>query len=185
MAWDESRETYIGRTSYSAVSLEQRSFKHLCHVLAGAMHHALQVHDAQAIAVRGTSGTSVAFGMRQVYDLPFIICRKSGENSHDGVVTGAGCPTHISRYIILDDLVSSGSTVAAIMEDLDPAECKGVYTYTAIMDRILDRATPPVVAEARVEHSRWQHPKPGQAQLRLYSIDEPAEARVDRFYEIS
>jgi len=134
------RSTYIGTTPYSALMLKPQDFRNLiarlCQELPSFMHSC----GAQAVAVRGTSGYSVAFAMRMVCDIPFIIARKSGESSHGTSISmfEDGNSKEISRYIILDDLVSSGKTVMKMTEDLAPAKCMAVVEYIKLMNGVVD-----------------------------------------------
>lgn len=130
----------IGRTHYSALSLNAENFRILCHTLVRRVVPAAKMMGAEAIAVRGTSGLSVAFGMRMLTDFPIIVCRKEGETSHSSnpisVLWEDPDPysyAMIRKYVILDDMVSSGSTVCGIAEDLEDAKCVGVFTYQDLL----------------------------------------------------
>lgn len=130
----------IGRTHYSALSLTAENFRILCHTLVRHVVPAAKMMGAEAIAVRGTSGLSVAFGMRMLTNFPIIVCRKDGETSHscNPISVLWEDPDQYSyamlrKYVILDDMVSSGSTVRGIARDLKDAECVGVFTYQELL----------------------------------------------------
>lgn len=130
----------VGRTDYSALSLNAENFRILCHTLVRHVVPAAKMMGAEAIAVRGTSGLSVAFGMRMLTNFPIIVCRKDGETSHSThpISVVWEDPDQYSyamlrKYVILDDMVASGSTVRGIAEDLKDAECMGVFTYQNLL----------------------------------------------------
>lgn len=130
----------IGRTHYSALALTAENFRKLCQTLVQHVIPAAKKMGAEAIAVRGTSGLSVAFGMRMLTDFPIIVCRKDGETSHSAhpISVVWEDPDQYSyamlrKYVILDDMVSSGSTVRGIARDLKDAECVGVFTYQDLL----------------------------------------------------
>lgn len=81
--------------------------------------------DADAVVVTGKSGISLAFATLMLIDFPLVVVRKRGENSHGNPIEGKDCTT-LTRYLILDDFVSSGTTVTNIMESIqDYAEARG------------------------------------------------------------
>lgn len=97
----------------------------------------------QFLAVRGTSGTAIGGAVSLVSDLPLVVVRKEDDNSHAkhyGTVQGMRGTGGL--YIIVDDLVDSGTTVreivAAIKRDHEhnsdsytPTECIAVILYSA------------------------------------------------------
>ncbi len=84
---------------------------------------------AQAIAVTGKSGLSLAFATLSHIDFPLIAVRKGGESSHGYNVEGTE-NVDVSRYLILDDLVASGETVRNIVKAIgDHAACVGVIAW--------------------------------------------------------
>ena len=97
----------------------------------------------QFLAVRGTSGTAIGGAVSLVSDLPLVVVRKEDDNSHAkhyGTVQGMRGTGGL--YIIVDDLVDSGTTVreiaAAIKRDHEsnsggyaPTECIAVVLYSA------------------------------------------------------
>ena len=78
------------------------------------------------IACRGISGLSVASPVALRLRKPLAVIRK-GEcaNSNRDVEVGGD----MRRYVIVDDLIHSGATVARIKEAMQPAKCVGVYLY--------------------------------------------------------
>jgi len=123
-------------TSSSDPSAHMRMLENVRKALIEIMQH----QNASAIAVRGTSGMSVAYGLRTLDTylhrdvLPFILVRKDDGHHGGPVETLNFRPMSIGRYIILDDFISSGNTVVAMMEKLecmmDPdVTCCGIVLY--------------------------------------------------------
>ena len=70
------------------------------------------------IAVRGVSGVSVGAAVSFHASIPLVVVRKSDENTHSsGTVQGLD-ELHGS-YVIVDDLIDSGATVRAIVNELE------------------------------------------------------------------
>lgn len=132
------------RTTYSAAGLPGPAFRTMCRHMAPLLVGALYKSGADAVAVRGTSGLSVAYGVLAFADVPFLVMKKSGESSHSGKITLAGgCEDtnsiRLQSYIILDDLISSGNTVRGMISDLPNAECKGILLYEELIAAAMDK----------------------------------------------
>jgi adenine/guanine phosphoribosyltransferase-like PRPP-binding protein len=99
----------------------------------------LQRHEFDALAVRGLSGLIIAPIVADRMNKTLLIVRKPKDTNHSyrKVEGDYGA----KRYIILDDLVSSGDTVraieAAIRKDVPTALCLGVYQYLYPKDGVL------------------------------------------------
>lgn len=127
---DEPRSETFYNTSYSALGLTRGHFRNLCQRLAEELPDLMFKVGADAIAVRGTSGVSVAFGLRMLSDIQTIVVKKEGENSHGSSVTAVGDDfADVARYLIVDDFVATGATVHAIRQRMGRAECVGVLSY--------------------------------------------------------
>ncbi len=96
---------------------------------------------ANCIAVRGTSGLSMAYGMRMLdllknrEILPFVMVRKD-DGHHGGPVESLSFNRQeIGAYLILDDFISSGNTINKIIEKMEidaddqDVKCAGVVLY--------------------------------------------------------
>lgn len=96
-----------------------------------------------AIAVRGTSGLLVGPGVAAKLGTNLIIVRKPNDSSHGSVLEYPnGFSSHIKdylnnnlNYIIIDDLVSSGTTVRLIHSTIGKNEgwirkCVGIFLYS-------------------------------------------------------
>lgn len=85
-----------------------------------------------AIAFTGLSGSVIAGAVALAMDKYLYCVRKSKENRHsDYVVEG---PSTGLRYIILDDFISTGSTIRRIVEMVqahtdNSAKCVGAYMW--------------------------------------------------------
>jgi hypothetical protein len=82
-----------------------------------------------AIAFRGLSGAIIAPAVAYRLGVPLLPIRKpEDENSHSDHVVEWG-DKHPS-YIILDDFISQGKTLRAIMDLIgDDAECRGIVLW--------------------------------------------------------
>ena len=89
--------------------------------------------EFDAIAVRGISGTLIGAIVADRLSKDFIVVRKKEDgSSHSGEEATHGYPPN--KYLIVDDFIASGYTVAAIYWNMKKhcpkAECVGVLTYT-------------------------------------------------------
>lgn len=75
-----------------------------------------KVPEFDTIAVRGNSGAIFGGALSVALSVPLILVRKSLENSHGGSYV-QGYPES-SRYLIIDDFMSSGETVNAIVDNI-------------------------------------------------------------------
>jgi orotate phosphoribosyltransferase-like protein len=96
---------------------------------------------AEVVVVRGLSGTVVATTMAALFNTPFAIVRKPNESSHSSF--GLEVHTVFSEetfnnetyrdWIIVDDLISTGTTIREIKDKVDSSVikgiCKGIVLY--------------------------------------------------------
>lgn len=94
----------------------------------------------EAIAFRGFSGASIAFPVSFKTGIPLLMVRKGTTDSHGSMVEGDD-DIEVSRYLILDDFISSGETIAATIRTLDSernkrnmfnADCVGILLYSQL-----------------------------------------------------
>lgn len=83
----------------------------------------MKKHNANAIAVSGNSGTILGGALAFKLGVPIFAVRKSMDTNNDshmanGFWTQGGC-----RYIVIDDLISSGTTVERILREIHK-QCK-------------------------------------------------------------
>ena len=111
----------------------KRSIKNLCDAIK------LHAPNAEAVAFRGASGALVGMAVCARLKLPPILVRKPKEGSHSCMkAEGAIGATNI---VIVDDLISSGATVQAILDGImeqrkaswtkvdGKIKCLGVFLY--------------------------------------------------------
>lgn len=100
-------------SSYSTAMYDHSALQNVVQDLVLAIPHYLEVLNADTIVVQGKSGMSMAFATLATIDFPLMVVRKKGENSHGSTIEGTS--EHIAkRILVLDDFVSSGSTIRMI-----------------------------------------------------------------------
>lgn len=103
---------------YSETQYCPRKLREAAQLVAKLLPCIMRETGAQAVAVTGKSGLSLAFATLMLIDFPLIVVRKRGENSHGSNIEGT-CGVDVDKYLILDDFVSSGSTVRTIVQELE------------------------------------------------------------------
>lgn len=130
-------ERYVEGSSYGALCMDPAQLRAAAERVAFVLPDVLRHAGTSFIAVTGSSGVSFAFAVRMLIDVDIVIVRKPGENSH-GASDGVNCTgrnsCELRKYVILDDLVASGSTIARVNRQLSPAECAGVFLYSRAHD---------------------------------------------------
>ncbi len=113
---------------------------HTCHVLNHKVRNKIiikavcdlrKIADSfDSIACCGVSGLMVVPQIAELLNKHIIVVRKAGEKCYSEFRTEGAAPF---RYIILDDLICSGSTVKRIKkvlkEEYTRSSCIGVYCY--------------------------------------------------------
>lgn len=107
----------IAASGYSRHQFQPGVLRATAQRIAVRIPKLLKRFDADAVVVTGKSGMSVAFAAMMFADLPLVVVRKRGENSHGSMVEGVEGLV-VRKYIILDDFVSSGDTVRTIALDM-------------------------------------------------------------------
>lgn len=106
--------------------------------VADSLPRMMAEFNADTVVVTGKSGISIAYAALMLIDFPLVTVRKAGEKMQGGGSRVEGRMGHeCRRYIVLDDLVSTGSTVDNIHEALvrrcgdsyKEPECVGVLVY--------------------------------------------------------
>lgn len=92
--------------------------------------------DFDAIAIRGLSGLLIAPIVAMEMNKTLLVVRKPDEKCHSSKRIEGDYNTR--RYVILDDFISSGSTVYAIYDEikerLPSAHCIGVFEYNLVSE---------------------------------------------------
>lgn len=94
-------------------------------------------HGFDSLAVTGSSGMMAGAVLGMALQLPVIFVRKDRDGSHGSIVEAMGEPT-IKKYLIVDDFICTGASVARIVEKIEKyaarygavrPECVGAFLY--------------------------------------------------------
>jgi hypoxanthine phosphoribosyltransferase len=105
----------------------------------------MKKHNANAIAVSGHSGTVLGGALAFKMGVPIFAVRKSMDTQNDSYMADGFWVQGECRYVIIDDLISSGTTVERILREIHK-QCKkeregwekysmGNPTYTAMLEK--------------------------------------------------
>lgn len=102
----------------------------------GLMTKLLKAHDSEfdAIAFRGMSGAMIAPMLAAKLKKNLLMVRKPDQQAHSSrAVEGILAP---QRYVIVDDLISSGRTIDSIVEEIknfsNGSQCIGIALYHVV-----------------------------------------------------
>jgi adenine/guanine phosphoribosyltransferase-like PRPP-binding protein len=107
---------YIGHSAYLARVFSPAWFKDTAREVCAVLRLILRNDPFQAIAIRGQSGAAFGYIASYKLGIPVLAIRKDDEKSHGRSVEG---PDTLKRFVILDDLIDSGSTIRAIFDQVD------------------------------------------------------------------
>ena len=109
----------------TAFDPEQRQYN-----LDRARHKLRDLHF-DTIVVRGVSGLVFGSMLALAMQKGVTVVRKPGESTHSNYgVEGLIPDTHLDRWLIVDDFISTGSTMRAIVERMDFAPgLVGIYLF--------------------------------------------------------
>ena len=115
---------------YLSSALTPDKFRRILNKLARNIRNANITFDS--IAFRGMSGTLVAPTIAFRLKKNPVLIRKECDGSHSGRSIEAN--SEVVDYIIIDDLIESGTTIKRIVEAMDergitPDHCKGIFLY--------------------------------------------------------
>ena|SRR5271156_4732446 len=118
-------------TSYLGRIFDVNQYPQLINKLSIKIKKFQQKQSFDAIAFTGTSGCSVAFTLSYKLGIPLICIRKNSDNSHfNGLYEGV---ENVKRYIIVDDFIASGDTIATIKKNVllrsKRAKLVGIFLY--------------------------------------------------------
>lgn len=106
---------------------------------AKAIKELMAETGADCVVVHGNSGVSCGFAALMYADFPLILLRKDKDNSHGAPMEGPS-GHNVLRYLILDDFVSTGTTMNRIKAKIvtlaeqnaggfPTPECVGIVLY--------------------------------------------------------
>lgn len=105
-----------GCSSYIKLALDPETRGGLIDKIVNSMQTHPLFDQCEAIAVRGTSGLLVGPEVAQRLGKPLAVVRKAGETHH--TFRNVECCVPHDRYFIVDDHISTGSTIKTIVEDM-------------------------------------------------------------------
>lgn len=114
---------------YAAFMYDSVQFCTTVKRIAAALPDLMEDAAADFIAVTGKSGIAVAFALHLlVPNLNIVVVRK-GEFTHGAEIEGS--TGNGTRYLFLDDLIDSGSTIRRVLATLnrEGMECAGAVVY--------------------------------------------------------
>lgn len=93
----------------------------------------LRQYEFDTLAFSGISGASIGFILAQLMDKEVISVRQPGVKRHAGNQYNEEGYRHALKYIVIDDLISTGTTVARVIRGVrkiaPQAEFVGVLVY--------------------------------------------------------
>ena len=107
----------LSHSQYHRTLYDHDKFKKAVQVLTRRIRALNKEHGIQAIACCGMSGAALAFPVSLATQIPVIFVRKEGDQTHGQEVEGP-C-TKITKYAIIDDLVSSCATLTHIVTSIE------------------------------------------------------------------
>ena len=103
-------------TGYSDWKYNRKLLQQRLDMLLPTIKVAAEDTDAGCLIVSGTSGVWLGSILTMQQDLPVVLVRKPGEQSHGSMVEG---DTHSKRGLVVDDFISSGATINRISAALE------------------------------------------------------------------
>lgn len=120
------------RTDYLTCVFDPVAFRTRVNEAIGLLTEFRKHTPFDAIAFTGVSGAALAFPLSFALGIPLLCVRKQGESSHSPYKVEGDYSAE--RYVIVDDFISSGSTVNRIQDDIESEisgvpELVGLYLY--------------------------------------------------------
>lgn len=124
------------RTDYLSCIFDPTKFRSTVNRAIGLLTEFGKHTPFDTIAFTGVSGAAIAFPLSFALEMPLLCIRKKGENNHSPYQVEGNYST--SRYVIVDDFISTGSTVHRIEEDIkaelpNSPELVGIYLYKNVL----------------------------------------------------
>lgn len=91
-----------------------------------------ELHDVELLVGMGISGTVLLPWLSDMTGIPFAIVRKKTSRSscHSGIGVEGYPDGSPGKYVVIDDLTSTGATVHKILDEMWRWECAGVLLYS-------------------------------------------------------
>jgi orotate phosphoribosyltransferase-like protein len=124
-----------------------------------------KIFQYDTIAFSGVSGAAMAFILSHWLSVPLLCVRRAGDNSHYFNGRHSHCEGNFDakRYMIVDDFISSGSTVNYIIDtiykEVPAAKCVGMLMYAQTF--ITTHSNPHLEQPVEVAVSRIPDLEPG------------------------
>lgn len=103
---------------YSRVQYNPEELRGTAKQVAKVLPKLMQELGANTVAVTGKSGLALAFATLMLIDFPLMVVRKRGEMTHGSPIEGPEGHV-VGNYIILDDFISSGTTVRTMIDQIN------------------------------------------------------------------
>ena len=123
-------DIYFNAVSYLHPVIKIENFSHTVKDMVAAIKKFAP--EAEGIAFRGASGALVAMPICEKLQMLPMMVRKPNDGSHSGKQLEGG---YCHSFIIVDDLVDTGTTVQSILSTIDKVyggsnyKCLGVFCY--------------------------------------------------------
>lgn len=137
MSWDMDVEGMGIKTGYLNQVYWPNRFQEMIGKARRALNEIQQICPFDCIVFQGQSGCAIGYALGAITGIPMINLRKESDDSHhrrEIVDRAEGCSNVGLRYLIVDDFISSGSTVTRIYEEISKfragAVCIGILTYS-------------------------------------------------------
>lgn len=127
--------------SYSEAQYDHEKLRTVARLCAAWFRKHADMYDG--VVLHGKSGLSIGFATAMLMDLPIIVVRKDGENSHGSDIESNGNrevrTDRPYRWILLDDFIASGATLKRVADkfgrflnrrDIE-SQCVGVLQWQA------------------------------------------------------
>lgn len=127
--------------SYSEAQYDPRKLRDVARQCAAWFRAHQGMYDA--VVLHGKSGLSIGFATAMLMDLPIVVVRKDGENSHGSDIEASSAfevrKDRPFRWLLLDDFVASGATLRRVASKFGhfltkrgiESQCVGVLQWQA------------------------------------------------------
>jgi len=162
---------HVDCNSYQDGIFHTENFKKVVKAFVKELRKFYKKEPFDAIVFMGVSGSILAGALSLELGIPIVCVRKDDDNNHSSYkVTG---PTNFEKYIIVDDLISSGATVETILykircyRDNSSPKCVGIFLYnsdkprnikTEVENRSFHNNMKNIHETIKIYHIHWKDP---------------------------